>query len=80
MIPSVTQSAQAIMALDPGIIAIVIGILSGLFLLWRKSDVSLDPQEPPIALSKLPFIGHILGMMRYQLGYFEILRSIAISM
>jgi hypothetical protein len=66
------------MALGPGIIAVVIGVLTGLFLLWRKSDVSLDPQEPPIALSKLPFIGHIYGMMRYQLGYFEMMRSIAI--
>ncbi len=66
------------MALIPVIIAIAVGILSGLFLLWRKADVSLDPDEPPITLSKIPFIGHILGMMRHQIGYFEILRSVAI--
>ena len=65
------------MDFDSGIIAIAVGILSGLFLLWRKADVSLDPDEPPIDLSIIPFIGHILGMMRYQIGYFEILRSVA---
>lgn len=65
------------MALAPGIIAISIGILSGLFL-WRKADVTLGSREPPVALSKLPFIGHILGMIRHQVGYFEILRSVAI--
>lgn len=68
------------MALDPGIIAITVGILSVLFLLWRTADVSLDPDEPPIALSRIPFVGHILGLMRYQVGYFEILRSVAICM
>jgi hypothetical protein len=66
------------MALGPVLIAIVVGILSGLFLLWRKADVSLDPDEPPIALPKIPFIGHILGMIRYQIGYFEMLRSVII--
>lgn len=64
------------MDLDSGTIVIAVGILSGLFLLWRMADVSLDSREPPIVLSKLPFIGHILGMMRYQVGYFEILRSV----
>ena len=64
----------------PAIIAIVVGILSGLFLLWRKVDVSLDSREPPIALSRLPFFGHILGMIRYQLGYFETLRSVQSNM
>jgi len=64
------------MALDPVIIAIAVGIISGLFLLWRKADVSLDPREPPIALSRIPFLGHILGMIWYQTEYFEILRSV----
>jgi hypothetical protein len=65
------------MALNPGIIAIAVGILSVLFFLWRKADASLDPDEPPIALSRIPFIGHILGLVRYQIGYFENLRSVA---
>ena len=64
------------MALNPGIIAIAVGILSVLFFLWRKADASLDPDEPPIALSGIPFIGHILGFVRHQTGYFEILRSV----
>ena len=64
------------MAASPILIAIVVGILSVLFLLWRKADVSLDPDEPPIALSRIPFIGHIIGLMRYQIEYFETLWSV----
>ncbi|KAN0105006.1 cytochrome P450 [Hyaloscypha variabilis] len=61
------------MAVSPIIVAVAVVVLSILFLLWRKADVSLDPDEPPIALAKIPFIGHILGLMRYQVEYFEML-------
>ncbi len=66
------------MAFDSALVAIAVGVLSGLLLFRHKADVSLDSQEPPIALSKIPFIGHILGIIRYQIGYFEMLRSAAI--
>ncbi|KAE9364047.1 cytochrome P450 [Stipitochalara longipes BDJ] len=61
------------MAINPIIIAIAVVVLPVLFFLWRKADVSLDPDEPPIALPKIPFIGHIVGLMRYQIEYFEML-------
>ena len=66
---------KAIMA-SPVLIAIVVGILSILFFLWRKADASLDTDEPPIALSRVPFIGHIIGLIRYQVEYFEALWSV----
>ena len=67
------------MAVSPIIMAVAVVVLSVLFLLWRKADVSLDPDEPPIALAKIPFIGHILGLMRYQIEYFEKLWSVTIT-
>jgi hypothetical protein len=55
-------------------VLVLAAFVPALWFLWRKADVQLDPREPPIALPKIPFIGHIIGMIRYQLGYFEILR------
>lgn len=31
---------------------------------------SLDPREPPLVCSTVPFIGHILGMVQHQSDYF----------
>lgn len=33
-----------------------------------------DPREPPIVSSFIPYVGHILGLLRYGQRYFEILR------
>jgi hypothetical protein len=66
------------MTLNPVIVAIAVAILTALLLLWRKSDVSLDPDEPPIALPRIPFIGHILGLMWYQIEYFAMLWLVTI--
>lgn len=30
-----------------------------------------DPREPPMVSSKIPIIGHLLGMMWYGLGYWN---------
>ena len=35
------------------------------------SQHSLDPREPPEVHSKIPIIGHILGLMRHGMGYFS---------
>lgn len=32
-----------------------------------------DPQEPPILRSRLPFFGHIIGLIRHHTHYFRIL-------
>ena len=33
-----------------------------------------DPREPPVVSSKIPFFGHIIGLLRYGSRYFEIIR------
>ena len=35
-----------------------------------------DPREPPVISSSIPYVGHILGLLRYGQRYFEILRSL----
>ena len=35
-----------------------------------------DPREPPVISSSVPYVGHIIGLLRYGQRYFEILRSL----
>jgi hypothetical protein len=35
------------------------------------SQHGLDPREPQEVRSKVPIIGHLLGLMRYGMGYFN---------
>lgn len=34
-----------------------------------------SPNEPPLLPSRIPYIGHILGLLRYGTRYFEITRQ-----
>ena len=62
----------------------LISTLSGLSLLLVIVYISLvylfspkyDPREPPVISSFVPYVGHILGLLRYGQRYFEILRSL----
>ena len=33
-----------------------------------------DSQEPPLVTSRVPFIGHILGLLRYGTRYYQMTR------
>ena len=33
-----------------------------------------DPREPPLVTSRIPFIGHILGLLRYGTRYYQMTR------
>jgi hypothetical protein len=35
---------------------------------------AIDSKEPPLAPTGIPFIGHLIGIIRYQVQYFNILR------
>lgn len=49
--------------------------LTALAVLVRKAlHIPMDPREPPLIRPKIPLIGHIIGMMRYQTAYFEEMR------
>ena len=53
------------------LLLVVIVSVSFAYLLGPK----YDPREPPVVSSLVPYVGHILGLLRYGLRYFEILRS-----
>ena len=55
-----------------GILLLVVIVYVSLVYLFGPK---YDPREPPVILSLVPFVGHILGILRYGQRYFEILRS-----
>lgn len=38
---------------------------------------SLSPKEPPLLTHPIPFIGHIIGLLRNGTRYYEMTRSVA---
>lgn len=48
--------------------------LAGCVLLWRWIE-RRDPQEPPYVRSRIPFIGHVVGMIRYGAKYFHLVNE-----
>ena len=57
---------------------IVIGLGTALIILiWLtlRTSAAVDIRQPPVVKPKIPVIGHILGMLKYQSLYFDILRS-----
>jgi hypothetical protein len=59
-------------AVSPFTVSVAIVALA--LFLWRLLASGLDPREPPEAVSKIPFIGHSIGMLKHQIHYFEILK------
>jgi hypothetical protein len=73
--PSSGLASAVIDALTPASsLSIGLALLLGfVVLLQRLLTTRLDPQEPPILRPKVPFIGHLIGLLRHQVDYFGIL-------
>jgi hypothetical protein len=41
---------------------------------WQRFAIPMDPREPPLVRPKIPFIGHLIGLMRHQTTYLQMLR------
>lgn len=51
----------------------------GLILLSSWSRLfGLDPKEPPEVSASVPFIGHLLGIIKYEADYFQRVRLVAL--
>lgn len=37
-------------------------------------EPTYDPKEPPVIRQKVPYLGHIIGLLQYGMRYFEVLR------
>ena len=49
-----------------------------LLILLRYLSPTIDPQEPPLVKAKIPFIGHLLGLLRYGIPYYTRLRYVPV--
>jgi hypothetical protein len=47
--------------------------ISGI-LLFHYFVPNVDPHEPPIIRQRIPYFGHVVGLLRYGLGYFDVIR------
>lgn len=58
-----------------GIIAIIATILAVIVTAFNHFlGPAHDPKEPPVIPQKVPYVGHIIGLLQFGLRYFEILR------
>lgn len=49
------------------------------YFIRKITAISLSQQEPPLLKPRVPFIGHILGIMKYQSAYSSVLQYVPIS-
>lgn len=45
-----------------------------LSLLYKFSSPQMDPREPPVLKPGIPLVGHLVGLVRYGVDYFDVLR------
>lgn len=53
-------------------VLLAIGVV--VLICWQRLSVQLEPQEPPLLKPSVPYIGHIIGIIRYKSGYFDKLK------
>ena len=49
-------------------------IASAVFFTLNRFSPRYDSREPPVLPQKVPFLGHILGLLQYGLKYYSIIR------
>jgi len=61
--------------MDSIVFALLLALAAALYSILGHFDrVQSDPREPPVVSSRIPFFGHIIGLVRYGSHYFEIIR------
>ncbi|KAL3418911.1 prostacyclin synthase [Phlyctema vagabunda] len=53
---------------------LALGVVVGVFvlaLLWERLGARQDAREPPVVYSRIPFCGHLIGMLRHQMHYLD---------
>ena len=56
--------------------SIILGVVAVLLVCWQRLSVQCDPREPPLLKPSIPYIGHIIGLFRYNGEYFEKLKYV----
>lgn len=52
---------------------VAVAVMGVLIIAMSRLGV-LDENEPPCIKSRMPFCGHLLGMLKWQVGYMQMLR------
>lgn len=59
------------------LLLIVVGVFGLLYSLLRYfTDVKKDSKEPPFIPQIIPYVGHLLGVLRYGPKYYDRIRSV----
>jgi hypothetical protein len=58
------------------VITTAVAVVLGMSLLIASKMGELDADEPILLKPGIPFIGHLFGMLRWQVGYMQMLRSV----
>ncbi|TVY81776.1 25-hydroxycholesterol 7-alpha-hydroxylase [Lachnellula suecica] len=61
--------------LDGYVLYVTLAIGTMVLYCWHRLSVKVGPQEPPLLKPAVPYIGHIIGLIRYQSGYFDQLHT-----
>jgi hypothetical protein len=71
-----TQNLTANLAMmSPTMLVLVLAVGMGIYgVLARLLGNKQDPREPPLVSATIPYIGHVIGMMRKPLSYYVELR------
>lgn len=51
--------------------SIILAVAAVLLIIRQRLALQLDPREPPILKPRIPYIGHIIGLLRYHTAYFD---------
>ena len=64
--------------LNVQLLAIILTLAVLPLLRWlQRACLRMNSQEPPLAMPGIPFVGHLIGILRYQTKYFPMLRLVA---
>lgn len=71
--------AMTVHRLNPGAVPCIaiIATLISVMVLIRLLVLDLDPREPPFVNSRVPFIGHIVGLLVHSTEYFSKIKQVA---
>ena len=59
----------------PAFIAFMV-VLASLLILQFLGAEDVDPEEPPVVRPGIPFVGHMIGLLRHHNNYFTLLRYV----
>lgn len=54
---------------------VVVGV-AAYFGFARNTESQTDPREPPVVTTTVPYVGHVIGLMRSNFNYYVQLRYV----